>query len=50
VTFLDNTKWKIQGNWSNEANDGTSPNGPGYSTSLGTGCVDGTNKAGPYTK
>ena len=50
VTFLDGTDWKIQGNWSNEANDGTSPNGPGYSTSLGTGCVDGTNKAGPFTK
>ncbi|HKW27359.1 MAG TPA: hypothetical protein VJN48_16360 [Terriglobales bacterium] len=47
VTFLDGTNWKIQGNWSNEANDGTSPNGPGYGP---TGCVDGTNKAGPYTK
>jgi hypothetical protein len=50
VTFLDGTKWKIQGNWSNEANDGTSPNGPGYTTSLGKGCVDGSNYAGPYTK
>jgi len=50
VTFLDGTDWKIQGNWSNEANDGTSPNGPGYTTSLGTGCVDGTNKNGPYTQ
>jgi hypothetical protein len=40
--------WKIQGNWSNAANDGTSPNGPGYTTSLGTGCVDGTNYPGPY--
>ncbi len=49
VTFLDGTNWKIQGNWSNEANDGTSPNGPGYTTSLGTGCVDGTNYKGPYT-
>src|SRR5712692_10699726 len=43
-------KWKIQGNWSNEAADGTSPNGPGYTTSLGTGCVDGTNYKGPYTQ
>ena len=50
VTFLDNTHWKIQGNWSNEANDGTSPNGPGYSTSLGHGCVDGSNYKGPYTQ
>lgn len=49
VTFLDGTHWKIQGNWSNAANDGTSPNGPGYTTSLGKGCVDGSNKAGPYT-
>ena len=50
VTFLDGTNWKIQGNWSNEANDGTSPNGRGYPTSLGTGCVDGSNYKGPYTK
>lgn len=50
VTFLDGTHWKIQGNWSNEANDGTSPNGYGYTTSLGKGCVDGTNYKGPYTK
>lgn len=49
VTFLDGTKWKIQGNWSNEANDGTSPNGAGYPTSLGHGCVDGSNFKGPYT-
>jgi hypothetical protein len=48
VTFLDGTHWKIQGNWSNEANDGTSR--AGYTTSLGTGCVDGTNYPGPYTK
>lgn len=47
VTFLDGTQWKIQGNWSNEANDGTST--AGYPTSLGTGCVDGTNYQGPYT-
>jgi hypothetical protein len=51
--FVD---WKIQGNWSNEANDGTSPNGLGYATPqngfgvAGTGCVDGTNYPGPYTK
>jgi hypothetical protein len=50
VTFLDGTNWKIQGNWSNQANDGTSPNGRGYATSLGSGCVDGTNYKGPYTK
>jgi len=50
VTFLDGTNWKIQGNWSNKANDGTSPNGPGYGTSLGTGCVDGSNYKGPFTK
>jgi hypothetical protein len=43
-------QWKIQGNWSNQAADGTSPNGPGYTTSLGGGCVDGTNYLGPYTK
>lgn len=49
VTFLDGTNWKIQGNWSNQAADGTSPNGPGYNTSLGTGCVDGTNYKGPFT-
>jgi hypothetical protein len=42
--------WKIQGNWSNGAANGTSPNGPGYTTSLGTGCVDGSNYPGPYTK
>jgi hypothetical protein len=47
VTFLDNTHWKIQGNWSNGANDGASPNGPGYGPA---GCVDGTNYKGPYTK
>jgi len=50
VTFLDGTHWKMQGEWSDAANDGTSPNGPGYSTSLGTGCVDGTNYKGPYTQ
>jgi hypothetical protein len=50
VTFLDGTHWKIQGNWSNEANDGTSPHGHGYPTSLGYGCVDGTNYPGPYTQ
>lgn len=50
VTFLDGTNWKLQGEWSNAANDGTSPNGPGYTTSLGTGCVDGTNYKGPYTQ
>ena len=58
VSFNSSTypKWKIQGNWSNEANDGTSPNGPGYTTPQngfgvsGTGCVDGTNKKGPYTQ
>ena len=50
VTFLDGTRWKIQGNWSNAANDGTSPNGAGYTTSLGKGCVDGSNYPGPYTK
>src|SRR5579864_422721 len=50
VAFLNGTKWKIQGNWSNEAANGTSPNGVGYTTSLGTGCVDGTNYKGPYTK
>lgn len=55
VSFLNGTKWKIQGNWSNEANDGTSPNGRGYTTPqgpygvAGTGCVDGTNYPGPYT-
>ena len=48
--------WKIQGNWSNKANDGTSLNGPGYTTPqngfgvAGTGCVDGTNYPGPITK
>ncbi|HEV2115125.1 MAG TPA: hypothetical protein VGR48_03805 [Terriglobales bacterium] len=47
VTFLDNTHWKIQGNWSNEANDGTSPNGHGYGPA---GCVDGTNFKGPFTQ
>jgi len=46
VTFLDGTHWKVQGNWSNYA----ATNGTGYSTSLGTGCVDGSNKAGPFTK
>jgi hypothetical protein len=40
--------WKVQGNWSNKAANGTSPNGPGYRTSLGRGCVDGTNYPGPY--
>jgi hypothetical protein len=40
--------WKIQGNWSNKAANGTSPNGPGYRTALGRGCVDGTNYPGPY--
>ena len=58
VSFNSSTypKWKIQGNWSNEANDGTSPNGPGYTTPQngfgvsGTGCVDGTNKKGPYSQ
>jgi hypothetical protein len=50
VTFLNGTNWKIQGNWSNAANDGTSPNGPGYGTSLGTGCVDGGKYPGPYTQ
>lgn len=45
--FVD---WKIQGNWSNAAADGASANGPGYTTSLGTGCVDGTNYPGPLTK
>jgi hypothetical protein len=56
VTFLNKTAWKIQGNWSNEANDGTSPNGPGYKTPQngfgvsGTGCVDGSNFPGPMTK
>lgn len=49
VTFLDGTHWKMQGEWSNAANDGTSPNGPGYKTTLGTGCVDGSNYKGPYT-
>jgi hypothetical protein len=49
-------KWKIQGNWSNDANDGTSKNGPGYTTPqngfgvAGTGCVDGTNYKGPFTR
>ena len=46
----DGTNWKMQGEWSDAANDGTSPNGPGYTTSLGTGCVDGTNYKGPYTQ
>ena len=46
VTFLDGTHWKIQGNWSNYA----ATNNTGYTTSLGTGCVDGTNKAGPFTQ
>ena len=50
VTFLDGTHWKVQGNWSNKANNSTSPNGFGYSTSSGRGCVDGTNKPGPYTR
>jgi hypothetical protein len=42
VTFLDNTNWKIQGNWSNYAAN----NNKGYTG----GCVDGTNYPGPYTK
>lgn len=47
VTFLDGTNWKIQGNWSNYAYDHNS----GYANSSGqTGCVDGTNYPGPYTK
>jgi hypothetical protein len=50
VTFLDGTHWKMQGEWSDAANDGTSPNGPGYTTTLGTGCVDGSNYKGPYTQ
>jgi hypothetical protein len=58
VDFSNSTypHWKIQGNWSNEANDGTSPNGSGYPTPqngfgvAGTGCVDGTNYPGPFTK
>ncbi len=50
VTFLNGTTWKIQGNWSNEANDGTSPNGSGYQTPLGFGCVDGGKYPGPFTK
>jgi hypothetical protein len=48
VTFLDGTHWKIQGNWSNAAANGTSPNGPGYGLSIG--CVDGSNYPGPITK
>ncbi len=50
VTFLDGTNWKIQGNWSNVASNSTPPNQLGYTTSLGHGCVDGTNYAGPYTQ
>ncbi len=50
VTFLDGTHWKMQGEWSDAANDGTSPNGPGYTTTLGKGCVDGSNYKGPYTQ
>jgi hypothetical protein len=47
VTFLDGTDWKIQGNWSNYAYN----NNTGYANSSGqSGCVDGTNVPGPYTK
>jgi hypothetical protein len=47
VSFLDGTKWKIQGNWSNYAYNHNS----GFSNSSGQdGCVDGTNYPGPYTK
>lgn len=50
VKFLDGTNWKIQGNWSNVASNSTPPNQLGYTTSLGHGCVDGTNAPGPFTK
>jgi hypothetical protein len=47
VTFLDGTRWKIQGNWSNYDYDHRS----GYANSSGeAGCADGTNYPGPYTK
>lgn len=47
VVFLDNTHWKIQGNWSNYAFD----HNTGYPNSSGqNGCVDGTNVPGPFTK
>lgn len=35
LTFSNNTKWKVQGNWSNAAYDG---GGTGYD---GAGCIDG---------
>jgi len=47
VNFSNNTKWKIQGNWSNFAYD----NNLGFPNSSGqNGCVDGTNVPGPYTR
>lgn len=47
VNFSNNTKWKIQGNWSNFAYDNNLafPNSSGQN-----GCVDGTNVPGPYTR
>ena len=40
LTFTNGTQWKVQGNWSNAANDG----GTGYPNGSGLkGCIDGGN-------